>query len=72
MSVAADQITALVSAIIQPLMAQMTSQVQQIVSDIKHSDVKKGRIDHRSIGGPPEWDSSKEETFKEWVIKLQA
>ena len=33
----------------------------------------KGRIDSRSIGGPPEWDSNKEENaFTEWQLKLKA
>merc|ERR1711888_320540 len=34
--------------------------------------IPKGHIDHRSIGGPPEWDSSNETQFTEWQIKVQA
>ena len=35
-------------------------------------DEQGGRIDHRAMGGPPEWDSSKEDGFREWSLKLQA
>ena len=32
-----------------------------------------GRIDTKAIGGPPEWDSTKEETqFMEWHVKIKA
>ena len=79
MSVSASDLQALVSTIVQPMMtqmnnqnAQLASQIAQLVSDMKQTGEKKGRIDHRSIGGPPEWDSGKEESFQEWHIKLEA
>ena len=32
-----------------------------------------GRIDYKAIGGPPEWDSSRDENgFVEWHIKIKA
>ena len=31
-----------------------------------------GGIDRKSIGGPPEWDSTQEHGFLEWQIKLTA
>ena len=31
-----------------------------------------GKIDHRALGGPPEWDATKEDGFREWHIKVQA
>ena len=69
MSVSAQDLQALVTAIVQPMMSQMSTQMSQIMTqmttELKTTNEKKGRIDHRSIGGPPEWDSSKEENFQE-------
>ena len=68
MALTAADIQALVSAIVQPMLTQM----MQIVTEARQTEEKKGRIDHRSIGGPPEWDSTMEESLQEWHIKLQA
>ena len=35
-------------------------------------DKKEGKIDTKSIGGPPEWDSMKEEGFQEWNMRIKA
>ena len=48
-----------------PMMAQM-------VQEIRKTPDHKGRIDHRALGAPPEWDSAKEDGFLEWQIKLKA
>ena len=37
----------------------MTQAMTQIMAETKRESTK-GHIDHRSIGGPPEWDSSNE------------
>ena len=49
----------------------MTQAMTQIMAETKRESTK-GHIDHRSIGGPPEWDSSNEAHFQEWQIKVQA
>ena len=49
----------------------MTAAMNQIMHEVKR-DTSKGHIDHRAIGGPPEWDSTNEANFLEWQIKVQA
>ena len=49
----------------------MTQAMTQIMQETKR-DSAKGHIDHRAIGGPPEWDSANETHFLEWQIKVQA
>ena len=44
----------------------------QTVQELRKSPDQRGRIDHRALGAPPEWDSAKEDAFLEWQIKLKA
>merc|ERR1712240_475684 len=60
---------------LRQLMAAMTTAMTQAVTQIMAEtkrDPAKGHIDHRAIGGPPEWDSTNEAHFLEWQIKVQA
>ena len=57
---------------LKQLIAAMTEVVTTAIQETKRTDTTKGHIDHRAIGGPPEWDSAKEENFLEWQIKVQA
>ena len=52
------------AGLILPLLTDLVREMRR--------DEQGGRIDHRAMGGPPEWDSTKDEGFREWSIKLQA
>ena len=45
---------------------------QSVVQAITALNMKPGKIDQKSIGGPPTWDSTKEEGFLEWKLKREA
>ena len=45
---------------------------QSVVQAITTLNMKTNKIDHKAIGGPPTWDSSKEDGFLEWKLKLEA
>ena len=45
---------------------------QSVVQAMAALNTKTNKIDQKSIGGPPTWDSSKEEGFLEWKLKLEA
>ena len=59
-------------------MQQMGQMIAQLMAKNKRNlaeqlmKTKGGKIDTKSIGGPPEWDSMKEEGFQEWNIKIKA
>ena len=59
-------------------MQQMGQMIAQLMAENTRNLVeqlmktKGGKIDTKSIGVPPEWDSMKEEDFQEWNIKIKA
>ena len=64
-----------------PSMAAMTDETfkamtaaiaQSVVQAITTLNMKTNKIDQKAIGGPPTWDSSKEDGFLEWKLKLEA
>ena len=63
-----EQIHSLMNA----MLPMITNAMSTVVKELRKDDTPRGRIDHRALGGPPEWDSQKEEGFREWQIKLQA
>ena len=56
---------------LQQAAALMLPLLSDMMRELRRED-QSGRIDHRAMGGPPEWDSSKDEGFREWSLKLQA
>ena len=55
------------------LMKALTDAVTALTdASSKKPDDHMRRIDYRAIGGPPEWDSAKVDSFQEWQIKLQS
>ena len=65
-----EQLANLMKQLTESMVAQQTM-MKDFFAHMRPND-RKGHIDHRSINGPPEWDSVKEETFQEWQIKLQS
>ena len=66
-------------ALIQSMMQGWQQSTQTMISENNKAMIElmktreaKGRIDIKSIGGPPEWDSTKDEAFLEWQIKIKA
>ena len=55
-----------------PVIHQLIQENNKLIIDAMQTKDEKGRIGSRSIGGPPEWDSSNESSFQEWQIKIQA
>ena len=59
-------------------MQQMGQMIAQLMAEKTRNLVeqlmktKGGKIDTKSIGGAPEWDSMKEEGFQEWNIQIKA
>ena len=51
---------------VKQLITTITEAITQVIQQTQRTDVVKGHIDHRAIGGPPEWDSAKESQFLEW------
>ena len=45
---------------------------QSVVQALAALNGKPSKIDQKSIGGPPTWESTKEEDFLEWKLKLEA
>ena len=68
----ADDLKQLISAMTQVCATSISEAMSQVIQETKRDPPVKGHIDHRSIGGPPEWDSSNETQFTEWQIKVQA
>ena len=66
-----DDMRQLMEAMTHGISTAMTQAMTQIIQETKRDPIK-GHIDHRSIGGPPEWDSASESQFLEWQIKVQA
>ena len=66
-----DDLRVLMEAMTNGISTAMTRAMTQIIQETKRDPIK-GHIDHRSIGGPPEWDSACESQFLEWQIKVQA
>ena len=61
-----------------PAMAAMTDETfkamtaaiaQSVVQAITTLNMKTNKIDQKAIGGPPTWDSSKEDGFLEWKLR---
>ena len=48
--------------------------IRELVTDLVQSNKpdKNHYSDGRALGSAPEWDSSKEENFQEWRIKIEA
>ena len=59
---------------LQRLMAGMTQAITQAMAAVMQQPMgMNGKIDSRAIGGPPEWDSGKDESqFMEWHVKVKA
>ena len=66
-----EDVRQLMTAMTEAMTQVVTQTVTQVMAENKKESTK-GHIDHRSIGGPPEWDSSNEAHFQEWHIKVQA
>ena len=43
-----------------------------MIIEVMQNKDEEGRSDSRSIGGLPDWDSSKESSFQEWQLKIHA
>ena len=67
-----EEIRSLAAVSAQSTVQSLMPMMARLIAEMKNNDDKKGRIDHRSIGGPPDWDSTKEDSFQEWQIKVQA
>ena len=68
----AEDLNVLTSAIAQTIVQAQTPLFTQLIEGMKSTNPKGNRIDHKSIGGPPDWDSSREEGFLEWKLKMEA
>ena len=56
------------------LLAQLLSESNRTLVEAltKNQNRVNPKIDNRALGGPPEWDSSKEDGFQEWNVKIKA
>ena len=63
---------AMTAAIAQTIVQAQMPMFNALIDGLKPMNMKSGKIDQKSIGGPPEWDSAKEEGFLEWKLKLEA
>ena len=53
--------------------AVITAIAQAVTVAMQASNGGGNRGNHQSLGGPPEWDSGREETaFTEWHVKVKA
>ena len=61
---------AITEEVLKRLMGGVAEMVLNAVNQQKNTE---GKIDNRALGGPPEWDSGKEESaFLEWHVKVKA
>ena len=67
-----DDLKQLIAAMTQACVTSISDAMTQVIQETKRTDLVKGHIDHRAIGGPPDWDSANEALFLEWQIKVQA
>ena len=68
-----DTLQRLSVIIAQSIVQAQGPMMTQILEGMARTTETKGRIDYKSIGAPPEWDSSKDDAmFLEWQIKLKA
>ena len=56
----------------QQLLDQQTVNMKSILEEVMLNKSEGKKVDVRALGGPPEWDSSKEDQFQEWNIKIKA
>ena len=66
----ADDLKQLISAMTQVCATSISEAMSQVIQETKRVPHVKGHIDHRAIGGPPDWDSTNEAYFLEWQIKI--
>ena len=55
---------AMTTAIAQTIVQAQMPMLNALIDGLKPTTAKSGNVDQKSIGGPPEWDSAKEDGFR--------
>ena len=54
------------------LVTAMSASMKTVLEEVLKTKNGNTKVDYRALGGPPEWDSNKEDGFQEWSIKIKA